>query len=208
MRRPSGRRTARLTRLRALDGAVVLRPKQVCAQLAVSASTLRDWSTAFKDYLSPAAQAVPAPGHAHRRYTAADVQVLARIGELVHRGHGREEIKRLLSPPAQPVAPAGTPASTPDADLAGRLRRLEDALAHARARVGLLEEQVVEDEHRLEAERAAHAETRRALLEAQRKLAEAQRANARLVDANLGLHAQVARLEREVNAPVWQRVFR
>jgi hypothetical protein len=60
----------------------------------------------------------------------------------------------------------------------------------------------------LEAEQAAHAETRRALLEAQRKLAEAQRVTARLMEANLGLHSQVAQLERQVNASVWQRVFR
>jgi hypothetical protein len=54
--RPSGRRAARLARRRAAGGAAVLRPKEVCAQLAVSASTLRQWSTEFKDYLSPAAQ--------------------------------------------------------------------------------------------------------------------------------------------------------
>jgi hypothetical protein len=29
-----------------------------------------------------------------------------------------------------------------------------------------------------------------------------------LAEANAGLHAQVDQLEREVNAPVWQRVFR
>jgi hypothetical protein len=40
-RRADGRRVARLARRRATGGAVVLRPKDVCAQLAVSASTLR-----------------------------------------------------------------------------------------------------------------------------------------------------------------------
>lgn len=187
---------------------MVLRPKEVCAELAVSAATLRAWSTAFKDYLSPAAQVAPAPGHAHRRYTAADVQVLADIGQLLHLGHHYEEIKRLLALPARPDAPTEPHPSPQDAELVGRLRDLEEALARARAEVGLLEEQAADYEQWLEAEQAAHAETRRALLEAQRKLAEAQRATSRLMQANLGLHAQVAQLEREVNAPVWQRVFR
>jgi chromosome segregation ATPase len=117
----------------------VLRPKEVCAQLAVSASTLRAWSTEFKDYLSPAGQ---------------------------------------------------------------------DALGRARASISSLQDQAERYEGRLEAEQAAHADTRRSLAEAQRKLAEAQQVNARLAEANAGLHAQVDQLEREVNAPVWQRVFR
>jgi len=65
----------------------------------------------------------------------------------------------------------------------------------------------VRDERQLRTEQAAHAETRRTLREVQRKLAEAQRTNARLIEANLGLHAQVARLKGQVNAPVWKRVF-
>jgi CheY-like chemotaxis protein len=52
-RRPSARRVARLAGRRATDGAVVLRPKEVCSQVTVSASTLRAWSTEFKNYLSP-----------------------------------------------------------------------------------------------------------------------------------------------------------
>ena len=206
--RPSGRRTARLARRRVAGGAAVLRPKEVCAQLAVSVSTLRAWSTEFKDYLSPAAQAAPAPGRAHRRYTAADVQVLASIGRWLHLGHQYDEVKRLLPSPARRDEPAAPDASTQLAECEQRLRVLEDALGRARARIGSLEDQAERYEGRLQAEQAAHAETRRALAEAQRKLAEAQRVNARLAEANAGLHAQVDRLQREVNAPVWQRVFR
>ena len=207
-RRPSARRVARLARRRATGGAVVLRPKEVCAQLAVSASTLRVWSNEFKNYLSPAAQVAPAPGRAHRRYSAADVQVLARIGQLLHLGHRCDEVKQLLPPPpGRSDEHAGPPARTEDAERDGRLRSLEDALARARRHVGSLEEQAVRDERQLGTEQAAHAETRRMLLAVQRKLAEAQRANARLMEANLGLHAQVARLEGQVNAPVWKRVF-
>jgi DNA-binding transcriptional MerR regulator len=209
-RRPSARRVARLAGRRATGGAVVLRPKDVCSQLTVSASTLRAWSTEFKDYLSPAAQVAPAAGRAHRRYTAADVHVLARIGQLLHLGHRCDEVKQLLPPPPgrndEPTAPP--PTKTEDAERDGRLRSLEDALARARREAGALEEQAVRrHERQLRAEQAAHAETRRALLEVQRKLAEAQRVNARVQEANAGLHAQVARLEDQVNAPVWKRVF-
>ena len=183
----------------------MLRPKEVRAQLAVSASTLRAWSTEFKDYLSPAAQVAPTPGRAHRRYTAADVQLLAHIGELFHLGRQCDEVKRLLPPPARPDEPD---ASTLAAEREERLRDLEDALGRARATIRSLQEQAERYEQRLAAEQAAHAETRRALVEAQQKLAEAQRLSARLAEANAGLHAQVTRLEREVNTPRWQRVFR
>jgi DNA-binding transcriptional MerR regulator len=149
----------------------------------------------------------PMEVRAHRGYTAADVQVLARIGQLLHLGHRCEEIKHLLPPPGRSDEQAGPYANTEDADLARWLRNLEDALARARAHVGSLEEQTVRYEHRLEAEQAAHAETRQTLREVQRKLVEAQRATAWLVEANLGLQAQVAQLERVVNAPVWQRVL-
>jgi DNA-binding transcriptional MerR regulator len=208
-RRPSARRVARLAGRRATGGVAVLPPKDVCSQLTVSASTLRAWSTEFKDYLSPAAQVGPAAGRAHRRYTAADVQVLARIGHLLHLGHRCEEVKQLLPPPPSRNAEhaASPPTKTEDAERDGRLRSLEDALTRARREVGSLEEQAVRHARQLRAEQAAHAETRRALLEVQRKLAEAQRVNARFQEANLGLHAQVALLERQLNAPVWKRVF-
>jgi DNA-binding transcriptional MerR regulator len=150
----------------------------------------------------------PGAGRAHRRYTAADVQVLACIGQLLHLGHRCDEIKQLLSPPpGRNDEHAPPPTKTEDAERDGRLRSLEDALATARRDIGSLEEQAVRHDRQLRAEQAAHAETRRALLEVQRKLAEAQRVNARVQEANAGLHAQVARLEDQVNAPVWKRVF-
>ena len=52
-RRASTRRMARLAWRRAASRAAVLRPRELGTQLAVSASTLRVWSTEFKDYLSP-----------------------------------------------------------------------------------------------------------------------------------------------------------
>ena len=209
MRRPSARHVVRLARRRAADGVVVFRPKEVCARLAVSASTLRVWSTEFKDYLGPAAQVAPMPGRAHRRHTVADVEVLARIGELLHLGHRCDEVKQMLPPPPGSSSDhPNAPARTEDAERAQRLRDLEEALARARRRIGSLEEQAVQDEHQLEAERAAHAETRRQLLEVQRTLNQAQRDKQRLGEVIAGLHAQVRLLEREVHAPVWRRVIR
>jgi hypothetical protein len=88
------------------------------------------------------------------------------------------------------------------------LRSLEDALASARRQIALLEEQANQYEQQLEAERVAHAATRRTLLVVQRKLAAAQGAEKPLGEVILGMHAQVTLLESEVNAPVWRRVFR
>jgi len=168
----------------------------------VAPSTLRVWSTEFKDYLSPAAQAAPAPGRAHRRYTAADVEVLRCIGQLLHMGHRCDEVKQLLPPPA------GPPVRTDSEESDQRLGYLEDALARARDRARALEERAIRCERQLEIEQAAHAEMQRALVQVQRKLAETQRVNARLLEANVGLHAPVALLEEQVNAGPWKRVFR
>ncbi len=177
-----GRRVVRLVRRGATGDAVMLRPKEVRAQLAVSALTLRVWSNEFKNYLSPAARA-SALGHTHRRYTAADVQVLERISQLLQRGHRCEEVKHLLPPPGSLGEHAGVPGRALDAErdrsrlvevLAereGRLRRVEEALGRLRRLADTLAEQADGYKQQLEAERAAHAETRRTLLRAQRELA-------------------------------------
>jgi len=149
------------------------------------------------------------PGRAHRRYTVADVEVLARIGELLHLGHRCDEVKQMLPPPSGTSSDhTNAPARMEDAERAQRLRGLEEALALARRRIGSLEEQAVQDEHQLEAERTAHAETRRQLLEVQHTLDQAQRDKQRLGEVIAGMHAQVRLLEREVHTPVWRRVIR
>jgi DNA-binding transcriptional MerR regulator len=197
----------------------MLRPKEVRVQLAVSASTLRVWSTEFRNYLSPAAR-TSALGHAHRRYTAADVQMLERISQLLQRGHRCEEVKHLLPPPGSLAEYAGAPGRTLDAERdrsrlvealterEGRLRRMEEALGRLQRLADTLAEQADGYKQQLEAERAAHAETRRTLVQAQRELVVAQRAEKRLGEAVAGLHAQVDLLKSEVDAPVWKRVFR
>jgi uncharacterized coiled-coil DUF342 family protein len=83
----------------------------------------------------------------------------------------------------------------------GQLHGLEERLGRLRRLAESLGQQADEYNRQLEVERAAHAETQRALLQARRELAEARRVIA-------GMHAQVKLLEREVHAPVWRRVFR
>lgn len=202
--RLSARRAARLARLRATGGTAVLRPKDVRAHLSVSPSTLRDWSTWFKEYLSPAAQVAPEPGRAHRRYTAADVQKLAQIGQLLHLGHGRDDVKRQLGAPDRSEHPAGGQERERDR----RVQALEASLVGKRRVIQWLEGECERAEGLLEAERVVRAEAQRQLVEVQRKLDVALSKNRQLIQANIGLHAQVAKLERELNAPVWKRVFR
>jgi chromosome segregation ATPase len=95
------------------------------------------------------------------------------------------------------------------------LERLRNAFGHASSGQWSHADQAEQYERRLEAARTAHDETRRTLdetqrklLETQRRLTEAQQLTKGLAEANLGLHAQVRQLERDLNAPVWQRVFR
>ena len=221
-RRSAGRRVVRLVRRDATGGDAVLRPHEVRAQLAVSASTLRAWSDEFKDYLSPAAR-TSAGGHAHRRYTAGDVEVLKRIGQLLQSGHRCEEVKQLLRAPRPSGDRSAALVRAPDAehdrrhrnDLVevlvereGQLRCSEEARGRLRQLVETLGERADGYKQQLEAEQAAHAETRRVLREVQRRLAEAERQEERLSEVNAGLHAQVKLLEREMNASVWRRFFR
>jgi len=215
----AGRRVVRLVRRDATGSVAVLRPHEVRAQLAVSASTLRAWSDEFKDYLSPAAR-TSAGGHAHRRYTAGDVEVLKRIGQLLQSGHRCEEVKQLLPPPRSSGGQSRAPGRAPDAkrdrsrlvealvEREGQLRHSEEARGRLRQLVETLGERADSYQQQLEAEQAAHADTRRVLREVQRKLAEAERQKERLGEVNAGLHAQVKLLEREMDAPVWRRVFR
>ncbi|MGE0541253.1 MAG: MerR family transcriptional regulator [Dehalococcoidia bacterium] len=57
------------------------RPKEVTSRLGISSTTLRRWAATFADYLSPTAGVAIAEtgGHAQRRYTDADVALLAAI---------------------------------------------------------------------------------------------------------------------------------
>lgn len=57
------------------------RPKDVTTRLGISSTTLRRWAATFGDYLSPTAASAIAQtgGPAQRRYTDADVALLAAI---------------------------------------------------------------------------------------------------------------------------------
>jgi DNA-binding transcriptional MerR regulator len=69
-------------------------PQAVTQSLDISAATLRRWSDEFADYLSP--EANPA-GKGHRRYTAADIETLRSIKELMNQGLTYEQVWQQLS---------------------------------------------------------------------------------------------------------------
>lgn len=101
-----------------------LKPGEVAARLGVSASTLRRWSTAFAAHLSTQAgesTAADSGGHAHRRYSEADVAVLHNVKEALARGQSYEQATAQLEAatlqdaaetPARSIAlaPIATPA--------------------------------------------------------------------------------------------------
>lgn len=72
----------------------LLSPQAVAQALDFSETTLRRWSDEFSDYLSP--EANPA-GKGHRRYTAADVETLRSIKELMNQGLTYEQVWQQLS---------------------------------------------------------------------------------------------------------------
>jgi len=88
-----------------------LKPGEVAARLGVSASTLRRWSTAFAPHLSAQAgesTAADSGGHAHRRYTEADVAVLRSVKAALARGQSYEQAAADIET-AAPHKPAETP---------------------------------------------------------------------------------------------------
>lgn len=75
-----------------------VRSKAVCERLGVPATTLRLWSNQFSEFLSPSAQAsVTEKGTpAQRRYTDADIALLAKVQELLALGLQYDQIKETL----------------------------------------------------------------------------------------------------------------
>jgi len=69
-------------------------PQAVSGQLDVSPATLRRWADEFADYLS--AEANPAQGGGHRRYTDVDIHTLQKIKELMNGGATYEQVHRQL----------------------------------------------------------------------------------------------------------------
>lgn len=84
------------------------RPAGAAARLAISAATLRRWARQFDEFLSPEA----AGRNGRRRYTEADLQVLAQVHALLDMGLSYEEARRQLRHRRRGVADNGHPTET------------------------------------------------------------------------------------------------
>lgn len=88
----------------------MLQPREVCARLGVKPSTLRRWSAQFGAWLSPtAASAITEVGGSQqRRYSEADLALLAAVQRALGRGVTVAELKQRLD--AGDVVSPATPA--------------------------------------------------------------------------------------------------
>jgi len=76
----------------------LLHPGEVASRLGVSTATLRRWSRRFAEYLSDTAQAGEEEEFgSHRRYTDADLEVLASIKGLLAEGYTYAQAGRRLA---------------------------------------------------------------------------------------------------------------
>ena len=153
-------RRIRVAGRRLVGGAVLVRPAAVAGQLAVSASTLREWSTLYAEWLSPvAARGRDRPG-AHRRYTPEDIGVLSEVARVLQAGYRREDVPRMLRPRAERASGSLAQPSARDEradEIAGLKRELEaerDLVKHVYGRVAPLEQRLEETGRRLEEARA------------------------------------------------------
>ncbi len=83
------------------------RPAEAAQHLGVPASTLRRWSRRFAPFLSPQANGLreaPDAARGHRRYTAQDMQILARCKALLSQGLTFEQVTERLASEYQPQA--------------------------------------------------------------------------------------------------------
>ncbi len=78
-------------------------PHVVARELDISSATLRRWSDEFAEFLS--AEAGPADGRTHRRYTEGDLTTLGAIKNLMNNGLTYEQVRQELI--------SHTPASPP-----------------------------------------------------------------------------------------------
>lgn len=92
-------------------------PHVVARELDISSATLRRWSDEFADFLS--AEAGPADGRSHRRYTEGDLATLSTIKNLMNNGLTYEQVRQELishrpASPPQDVAQAQPEPDAPD----------------------------------------------------------------------------------------------
>lgn len=93
------------------------RAKSVAEQLGVSVSTVRAWSNEFAPFLTPSAQAATTPDGTpvQRRYTEADLAVLAHVKRLLDQNATFDEVRRRLAG-MTPEELAAMPAESDEAE--------------------------------------------------------------------------------------------
>lgn len=78
------------------------RPREIAAELGISPSTLRLWSTRFAPLLSDGARKDDAGPTAQRRYDDADLQTLRRVQDLLKQGQTYSQVADALTPKQAP----------------------------------------------------------------------------------------------------------
>ncbi len=94
----------------------LLRPSEVADQLGISGATLRRWSSRFSAFLDLADGGQESGSH--RRYSANDLQVLARIKQLLEQGWTYEQVAGQLSDNGAAASRATEDAGALDAEAA------------------------------------------------------------------------------------------
>ena len=106
------------------------RPAELQSRLEISPSTLRHWSNTFTDFLSPSARPSTTEngGPAQRRFTDADLRVLATVKQLLAAGLTYDRIKEQLNEPTleleAPREPAAIAVVNPQRELPEALTAL------------------------------------------------------------------------------------
>ncbi len=152
-----------------------LSPGQAANFLKIPPSTLRLWSRQFARHLS--SDAAPASGR-RRSYTADDLKVLTRAGELLRLGKTVEEADQLLGVTPEPEGMTAIEAVT--------VADLNAALVDAREVVGRLAEELKATRDQAD---QARAEAEAATKTAQEARQEVEDAKARVLSLEEGLHA-------------------
>jgi DNA-binding transcriptional MerR regulator len=125
------------------------RPREIAAELGISPSTLRLWSTRFAPLLSDGARKDSAGTTAQRRYATEDIDVLRQAQQLLSRGRTYAETAEELaestaptkdnSPKAAETGPA-FPATLPPVTLEPALKALRDGLEAKDAAISTLQD--------------------------------------------------------------------
>jgi DNA-binding transcriptional MerR regulator len=92
----------------------LLRPSEVADQLGISGATLRRWSSRFSAFLDLADGGQESGSH--RRYTAHDLQTLARVKHLLEQGWTYEQVTGQLAENGAAALSAVDEAPAPDDD--------------------------------------------------------------------------------------------